>query len=89
MNSKDTSECKYLLPPGIDGHYREVVSGGTDNWLPFNVKKVYTNAFIVQADKVRRAAGSEPSTALNSCPPIFVFEQLLLGYKKRGFGAHK
>jgi len=68
MNSKDTSKHEYFLPPGIDGRYLEVVSGGTDNWLPFNVKKVYTNAFIVQANKVRQAAESEPSTALIGCP---------------------
>ncbi|GLB39079.1 putative NUDIX domain containing protein [Lyophyllum shimeji] len=40
-------------PPGIDGNLKHVVSGGDDaEWMPFETRKLYTNAFIVQDGKV-------------------------------------
>jgi len=51
---------------GLDDNTTEVSSGGEAfEWMSFNQRKLYTNAFIVQDGKI------------------------LLGYKKRGFGAHK
>ncbi|KII91254.1 hypothetical protein PLICRDRAFT_173137 [Plicaturopsis crispa FD-325 SS-3] len=43
----------------------EVFSGGTAEWMHFDDRKLYTNAFIFKED------------------------QILLGYKKRGFGIGK
>ncbi|KAF9457142.1 NUDIX hydrolase domain-like protein [Collybia nuda] len=40
-------------PPGIDGDLNFYLSGGDDvEWMPFETKKYYTNAFIVQEGKV-------------------------------------
>ncbi|KAI0264682.1 hypothetical protein BC834DRAFT_826240 [Gloeopeniophorella convolvens] len=51
---------------GSHPSYTESSSGGDHEWLPFQHRKLYTNAFI-----------------LSSGPPA----KILLGYKKRGFGA--
>jgi len=51
---------------GLDENTIEVSKGGESfEWMSFDQRKLYTNAFIVQDGKI------------------------LLGYKKRGFGAHK
>ncbi|KAF5383264.1 hypothetical protein D9615_005067 [Tricholomella constricta] len=40
-------------PPGIEGNLKCIVSGGEDvDWMPFEKKKEYTNAFIVQDGKI-------------------------------------
>ena len=43
------------LPPGLDGNFRELTRGGDDQWMPFEGRKLYTNAFIVQNGKVKIA----------------------------------
>ncbi|THH15256.1 hypothetical protein EW146_g5192 [Bondarzewia mesenterica] len=40
------------LPPGLEGNFIEVSSGGGSSWLAFNTKRLYTNAFIIQDDKI-------------------------------------
>jgi 8-oxo-dGTP diphosphatase/2-hydroxy-dATP diphosphatase len=41
-----------ILPPGLEGNLVEYVQGGVGDWLPFDQKRFYTNAFIIQDDKV-------------------------------------
>lgn len=42
-----------VAPPGIEGNLKHLVSGGDDvDWMPFEKRKYYTNAFIVQNGKV-------------------------------------
>jgi hypothetical protein len=36
------------LPPGLDGNAQEAASGGSGDWLSFDKRKSYTNAFIVE-----------------------------------------
>jgi hypothetical protein len=40
------------LPPGLEGNLVEYVRGGEGDWLPFDEKRFYTNAFVIQDDKV-------------------------------------
>ncbi|KAG1904039.1 NUDIX hydrolase domain-like protein [Suillus fuscotomentosus] len=40
------------LPPGLEGNLAEYVQGGVADWLPFDHKRFYTNAFIIQGDKI-------------------------------------
>ncbi|OBZ77750.1 7,8-dihydro-8-oxoguanine triphosphatase [Grifola frondosa] len=42
------------LPPGIifDGTLEEVANGGENVWLPYDRKKLYTNAFIIRNGKL-------------------------------------
>ncbi|KAG2158049.1 NUDIX hydrolase domain-like protein [Suillus bovinus] len=40
------------LPPGIEGNLIEYVQGGVGDWLSFDHKRFYTNAFIIQGDKI-------------------------------------
>lgn len=54
-----------VLPPGLNGNLKVFVEGGCDiDWQPYTQTRFYTNAFVIDDDK------------------------LLLGYKKRGFGAN-
>ena len=58
-------------------------SGGDENtWLPFTKVKYYTNAFIVKDNKVSFLC----SPYSYSPSPL---SQVLLGYKKRGYGLGK
>ncbi|KAG1804259.1 NUDIX hydrolase domain-like protein [Suillus subaureus] len=41
-----------ILPPGLEGNLVEHVQGGVGDWLPFDQKRFYTNAFIIQDDKI-------------------------------------
>ncbi|KAG2752263.1 hypothetical protein P692DRAFT_201838554 [Suillus brevipes Sb2] len=41
-----------ILPPGLEGNLVEYVQGGVGDWLPFDQKRFYTNAFIIQDEKV-------------------------------------
>lgn len=41
-----------ILPPGLEGNLVEYVQGGVGDWLPFDQKRFYTNAFIIQDDKI-------------------------------------
>lgn len=41
-----------MLPPGLEGNLVEYVQGGVGDWLPFDQKRFYTNAFIIQNDKI-------------------------------------
>lgn len=41
------------LPPGLKGNLVEYVRGGEGDWLPFDEKRFYTNAFVIQDDQVR------------------------------------
>ena len=40
------------LPPGVEGNLVEYVRGGEGDWLSFDQKRFYTNAFVIQDDKV-------------------------------------
>ncbi|OJA11608.1 hypothetical protein AZE42_01943 [Rhizopogon vesiculosus] len=40
------------LPPGLEGNLVEYVRGGEGDWLPFDQKRLYTNAFVIQDDKI-------------------------------------
>ncbi|OAX43801.1 hypothetical protein K503DRAFT_846947 [Rhizopogon vinicolor AM-OR11-026] len=40
------------LPPGLEGNLVEYVRGGEGDWLPFDQKRFYTNAFVIQGDKI-------------------------------------
>ncbi|KAJ8596774.1 hypothetical protein M405DRAFT_725509 [Rhizopogon salebrosus TDB-379] len=40
------------LPPGLEGNLVEYVRGGEGDWLPFDEKRFYTNAFVIQDDKI-------------------------------------
>ena len=44
-----------MPPPGlsVDRGFSETISGGdVDDWVPFEEKRVYTNAFVVHDGKV-------------------------------------
>ncbi|KAF8636364.1 hypothetical protein AX16_011014 [Volvariella volvacea WC 439] len=47
------------LPPGIDGDWIHYNSGGGDNyeWLPFALRKQYTNAYVVDKENKRVLLG--------------------------------
>jgi hypothetical protein len=71
---------------GLDGIFTEVSSGGEGfEWVTIDQRKVYTNAFIVKDGKV----SVSESRHLYVMPDTDQFLQVLLGYKKRGFGVHK
>ncbi len=41
------------LPPGLHGEYEEHISGGdASEWENFDKIRLYTNAFVVQGEKV-------------------------------------
>lgn len=71
------------IPPGLEGHLVEYNSGGDESWRECPPFKHFTNAFVVHkgTGKVRLSSIWHLS--------ILTFEkaQLLLGMKKRGFGA--
>lgn len=79
------------VPPGLgDVKAHMYAQGGSEHeWQPFKYTRLYTNAFVIEGNKVRPAL-----VLLNDCSnwslivqsPI-VRSQLLLGFKKRGFGA--
>jgi hypothetical protein len=77
------------LPPGLlDGldsqiQYVETSSGGDQGWLTITSKKLYTNAFIVLPGSPRKVVTYEQLETF-----AYLHSQILLGYKKRGFGAH-
>lgn len=74
-----------ILPPGVTATrpFKKYSSGGSDlSWFSFSNVKHYTNAFIVQDNRVRRRF-------LQSGHLILSYLQILLGYKKRGFGQGK
>ena len=76
-------------PPGLQdvsnpAQYIETSSGGDGDWLAFPPKKLYTNAFIVSAGPPQKVVSNQtPREQL-----LTLDSQILLGYKKRGFGAH-
>jgi hypothetical protein len=74
------------LPPGLldsQTQYVETSSGGDQEWLTITSKKLYTNAFIVLPSSPRKVVTYEQLETLT-----YLHSQILLGYKKRGFGAH-
>jgi hypothetical protein len=74
-------------PPGLldVSQYIETSSGGDEAWLAFTSKKLYTNAFIVSPGPPRKVASVMKLVANCFSHPD---SQILLGYKKRGFGAN-
>lgn len=78
------------LPPGLledpasQVQYIETSSGGDHDWLTFVSKKLYTNAFIVSPGPTQKVVSINETVAT----PSHLHPQILLGYKKRGFGAH-
>ncbi|KAG5643695.1 hypothetical protein DXG03_009744 [Asterophora parasitica] len=49
----EAREVFAVIPPGIQGYLKQVVSGGKDvDWMPFEIKREYTNAFIIKDGKI-------------------------------------
>ena len=73
------------IPPGLldpQIQYVETSSGGDQEWLTITSQKLYTNAFIVLPGSPRKVVTYE------QLETFAYHSQILLGYKKRGFGAH-
>jgi hypothetical protein len=80
-------------PPGLQdvsnaAQYIETSSGGDGDWLAFTSKKLYTNAFIVLPGPSQKVVSDIKPVASCFLPSAHTVSQILLGYKKRGFGAH-
>lgn len=76
-----------MLPPGLtyEGPLEEAARGGDSSWVEYQKVKLYTNAFIIVDDT---KVSEDPYTIErnNSVSDSFCRLQVLLGYKKRGFG---
>jgi hypothetical protein len=51
-NSLYRSAMATVIPPGLEGNLVEVSSGGGEDWMSFQCRKFYTNAFVVCEGKV-------------------------------------
>ncbi len=72
------------FPFGLDmaEELEKISEGGSSLWLDFDSVRLYTNAFIRQDEKVCYL-----STLIRVVRDERILKtQLLLGYKKRGFG---
>lgn len=72
------------VPPDFQSGLKAYVSGGSQNteWFSFEKKRSYTNAFIICGAKA--IYFFSVILAFTSLSPSVL--QILLGYKKRGFG---
>lgn len=77
------------LPPGLTRdsqlEYIETSSGGESDWLTFTSTRLYTNSFIFSPGPPRKVYHCSNLHSLRILK--FALIQILLGYKKRGFGA--
>ena len=68
------------LPPGLQGNLIEFNSGGDSEWLPFKLRKVYTNAFIVHNGQVGLNHVQHDASVSN------VYCSFFLDIRKEGLG---